>query len=244
MTAKDKKRLAMLRGGPDANLEYLKDYYGLDWPLSDANADVFDAFLRPSHSRQKHRKGMVSRIDIEGFMALNDLLPRKWAAAQMGMTTESLGEILKKIDTIGMLRSRYEVGNEFVADSLRDDLVRHLPGIRFLVFSNHTDFCRRLHAEASKTLKVQIEPLFCATSDFLQEDPRRFAAHFDCITLQPLSTYHSLWLNFHKPLNLPPDRCSKLYYAKNKGTLSPFLLNQGAGDSKNLLKYRQSRVSA
>ncbi len=244
MTAKEMKRLAMLRDGPNVNLEYLKDYYGLPWPLSREGATAFNSFARASHSHGKPGEDAISRISIESFMTLNDLLPRKWAAAQMGMTTESLAAVLARINTVGMLNSQYEVGGEFIADSLPDGLVRHLPGVRFRVFSDHTDFCRRLHDDIRKTLDVKVEPLFCATSEGLHEDPLRFAAHFDCITLRPLSTYHSLWLNFRKPLNLPPDRCSKQFYAKNRKKLLPVLLNKGEGDSKSLLKYRQSRASA
>ena len=244
MTAKEIKRFEMLRNGPNANLDYIKTYYGLSWPLSRANAGAFDAFLRTSRRGRKPQGKLISRIDIEGFMVLNDLSPMKWAAARMGMSGGSLEEVLKKIDSIGMLPSRYEVGDGFIADSLQNDLVRHLPGIRFRVFNDNTDFCRRLHAELQKTLSVTVEPLICATSSALGEAPVRFAYDFDCITLKPLSLYHALWLNFHKPLNLPPDRCSKQYFAKNKGMLSPFLLNPGEGSAETLQEYRRSKVSA
>lgn len=244
MTPEDKERLEMLRDGPNATLRYIKDYYGLDWPLSKNSQAAFYSYQRTPNNRSKSLKGRISRYEIEGFMALNDLFPKKWAAARMGMAAESLDAVLDNIGKIGMLRSRYEIGTEFIAESLQDDLVRHLSGIRFLVFSDHTDFCQSLHADIRKILRVKVTPLFCSTSDRLQEYPRRFAAHFDCITLQPLSTNHSLWLNFHKPLNLPPDRCSKLFYAENMDSLKPDLLSPGEGDSKNLLKYCQSRVSA
>lgn len=244
MNPKEKKRFAMLSAGHGADLDYIRTYYGLSWPLSGANAGAFEAFLRTSPKARKPQRKLISRIDIEGFMVLNDLSPMKWAAAQMGMSARSLAEVFKKIDGIGMLPSRYDVGDGFIADTMQNDLVRHLPGIRFRVFNDHTDFCRRLHAELQKTLSVTVEPLLCATSSALGEAPVRFASHFDCITLEPLSLYHSLWLNFRKPLNLPPDRCSKQYYAKNKGALSPFLLNPGEGSAATLREYGRSRVSA
>ena len=87
--------------------------------------------------------------------------------------------------------------------------------MRFRTFADHNAFCERLHAEIGKA-GVDVEPLFCATSTKLDEYPRRFAMHFDCLTLEPLSTKHAVWLDFRKPLNLPPDRCSKLLYAEDR----------------------------
>ena len=46
--------------------------------------------------------------------------------------------------------------------------------------------------------------------------PRQFASDFDCVTLAPVSGKHQIWLDFHKPLDLPPDRCSKLFYVENR----------------------------
>ncbi len=244
MTAKEKKRFAMLSAGPGADLDYISDYYGLSWPLSGAYAGAFESFMRTAPKGRKPQGKLISRIDIEAFMVLNDLSPMKWAAARMGISAGSLGEVLKKIHNIGMLPSRYDVGDGFIADSMQDDLIRHLPGIRFRVFNDNTDFCRRLHAELQKTLSVTVEPLICATSGALGEAPVRFAYDFDCITLKPLSLHHALWLNFHKPLNLPPDRCSRQYFAKNKGMLSAFLLNPGEGSAETLQEYRRSKVSA
>ncbi len=89
---------------------------------------------------------------------------------------------------------------------------------------------------------MEVERLFCATSDRLQEYPRRFAAHFDCLTLELLSTKHSVWLDFRKPLNLPPDRCSKLVYLENRDMLKPF--SAGTGEPDNLSEYERFVESA
>jgi hypothetical protein len=79
--------------------------------------------------------------------------------------------------------------------------------MRFRTFGDHNAYCERLHAELRKA-GIQIEQkeqLFCATSTKLEEYPRRFAMHFDCLTFEPLSTKHSVWLDFRKPLSTGVD---------------------------------------
>ncbi len=144
---------------------------------------------------------------------------------------------MKRLEDFGMQASRYWLGTEFVAKSLSEDLTRHVPGLRFRTFSDHNAFCERLHGELQNAIGLQVEPLFCATSDRLQEYPRWFAAHFDCLTLEPLSTKHSAWLDFRKPLYLPPDRCSKLVYVENRRVLSDF--SAGTGEPDNLTEYER-----
>lgn len=163
-------------------------------------------------------------------------------AARLGMTPPSLNQLLPGLEVVGMLRGRYEVGAEFVGESLSEDLIRNLPGLRSRTFADHDDFCERLHDELRKEMHVPIDPLFCKTSERMDEHPRRFARHFDCITLEPLSTKHSLWLDFRKPLTFPPDRCSKLFYAENREALLPFAA--GRGDPDDLEQYEQFLMSS
>ena len=115
---------------------------------------------------------------------------------------------------------RYNVYLGFISESLPDDLIRNLGSLRFRTFSDHNSFCERLHAEIDKSLELKVDPLFCTTSDRLEDYPKQFAINFDCITLEPVSGKHQMWLNFGKPLYLAPDRCSKLLYAENYEILS------------------------
>ena len=47
---------------------------------------------------------------------------------------------------------------------------------------------------------------------------------------------------FIKPLNLPPDRCSKLVYVENREVLKPF--SAGTGEPENLSEYERFLESA
>lgn len=242
MTTEQNQRLEMLRSGPCVTLDYVRDYYGLAWPLSASRANAFEGYARTLRRRVTCPDGHLSRYELEGFMSRDDVLTKKWMGARLGMSVDSLDTLLAKLDALGMQASRYLVDSEFVVESLSEDLTRHVPGLRFRLFGDHTAFCERLHVEMQKAIGLDVEPLFCTTSDRLQEYPRRFAAHFDCLTLEPLSTKHSAWLDFRKPLNLPPDRCSKLVYVENRDLLKPFIA--GTGEPDNLSEYERLVESA
>jgi hypothetical protein len=234
MTPEQRQRFEMLRSGPCVPLDYVRDYYGLEWPLQGPAASSFGTYVRTLPRRVNCPDGHLSRYELEGFMSRNDVLTKKWMGTRLGMSVGSLDTLLLKLDVFGMQASRYLVGSEFVAESLSEDLTRYVPGLRFRTFGNHTAFCERLHVELKKEIGLEVDRLFCATADRLGEH-RLFAAHFDCLTLEPLSTRHSAWLDFHKPLNLPQDRCSKLLYVENRDVLRPF--SAGSREPDNLGEY-------
>jgi hypothetical protein len=153
------------------------------------------------------------------------------------MDEASLAELLGKLDEFGMQPTRYVVGSEFVAEALSEDLTRYVPKLRFRTFGNHNSFCERLHVELQNAVGIKVTPLFCATSTRLGEYPRRYALYFDCLTLEPLSAGHSAWLDFRKPLNLGPDRCSRLFYVENRDALRTF--TAGRAEPDRLEMYEQ-----
>jgi hypothetical protein len=237
MTLEQERRLEMLRSGPCVPLGYIRDYYGLDWPLSGAAAAAFEQYRKTLRRREPCPADRLSRYELEGFMARAEAVTRKWMGARLGMDEASLDALLSRLEAFGMQRGRYEIGNAFVAESLPEDLARYVPGLRFRTFRDHTAFCERLHAELTNSVDLRIKGLFCATSERLREPRRRYAAYFDCLTLEPLSTEHSVWLDFQKPLNLPPDRCSKLFYVENREALRPS--SAGTAEPDNLDEYEQ-----
>jgi hypothetical protein len=222
MNGPERQRFDFLREGPCVPVEYVRDYYGLTWPLSVDLRQDFEAWRgrlrRPAHCGDE----AVSRYELESFMQQKDVETKKSMGARLGMTVDSLEQVLSHLSGLQMRRQRYDVYPDLVARSLSEDLVRNLPGLKFRVSSDHNAFCARLHSELQNELKIEVEPLFCATSDILQDDSRQYAREFDCITLAPLSGRHQIWLDFRKPLNLGFDRCSKLFYAENREALRPY----------------------
>lgn len=236
MNAQERQRFDFLRQGPCVPAEYVRDYYGLTWPLSDDLRSDFEAW-RLRLRRPVDCDHGASRYELETFMQQKGLEPKKWMGARLGMTVASLVDVLSHLSVLQMRRQRYDVYPELVAKSLSEDLVRNLPGFRFRVSSDHNSFCIRLHAELGTELGIKVQELFCATSDILQDDPRQFATEFDCITLAPLSGKHQIWLDFRKPNTLGFDRCSKLFYAENHDVLRPYCA--GTQEPDDLDEYVQ-----
>lgn len=222
MTPAQEECLEMLSRGPCVTSSYVRDYYGLTWPLSEDVRPDFEAWVKQLPRRPACPEGQVSRYELESFLLQKKLVSKKWMGACLGMQVSSLEALLTRLGDIGMRRQRYVVYEELISEALSEDLAPNLPRLRFRTFSDHNSFCKWLHSELHKILDINVQPLVCSTSVDIQEDPRQFASHFDCLTLEPLSGRHQLWLDFRKPLNLGPDRCSKLFYVENHDRLRPF----------------------
>ena len=222
MDEHEQQRFDFLRQGPCVPVQYVRDYYGLPWPLPGDLRPDFEAWQRRLPRRVNCGEGCVSRYEVETFMQQRNVVPKKWIGARLGMKVVSLDELLSRLQDIEMRPQQYVVYADLIAESLSEDVVPKLPGLKFRTFSDHNSFCQRLHADLEKVLGIKVQQLFCATADRLQDYPRQFASNFDCITLAPVSGKHQMWLDFRKPLNLGPDRCSKLFYAENRDALRPY----------------------
>ena len=242
MTEQEQQRFDMLRQGPCAPPDYLSGNYGISWPLPDDVRPDYEAWLSQLKRRYNCGESRISRYELESFMQQKGVVPKKWMGARLGMSAASLDELLARIKEIGMRPQRYVVYAELIAESLPEDIVPNLPGLKFRIFSDHNSFCTRLHADLDKVLGIKVQPLFCATSDRIQDYPKQFASNFDCITLEPLSGKHQMWLDFRKPLNLGPDRCSKLLYVENREAMRPFC--SGTQEPDDLEQYAQYLAGA
>jgi hypothetical protein len=222
MTALEQQYFDILRLGPCVPFQYVTDFCGLPWPLANDVRPDYEAWAGQLRRRHACVEGSISRYELESFLEKKNVVPKKWMGARLGMEVASLEELLARLNEIGMRQQRYVVYTELISEALSEDIVPNLPTLRFRTFSDHNSFCLRLHAELDKVLGIKVQPLFCATSDRIQDYPRQIASNFDCITLAPLSGKHQMWLDFRKPLNLGPDRCSKLFYVENRDVLRSY----------------------
>jgi hypothetical protein len=222
MNDQQQARFDALRLGPSVTGKYVQEYYGLTWPFSDDFREDFENWQRTRPKPSVLTEDSISRYELEKFMQQQSVIPKMWMGARLGMDVDSLKALLDGLKKIGMPAHRYNIYSDLVSDALSEDIVSHLPGLKFRTFSDQHSFCERLHCEISEALNTTVKPLFCATSTMLKEYPRLYASYFDCITLAPLSGTHQMWLDFKKPLNLRPDRCSKLFYAANRQDMKPF----------------------
>jgi len=210
--------------------DYLIQLNGITWPVDVQFDRDFASFL---NGRAKPcENGGIDRYRFELFLQSQKLLSRNYAAARLGMTPKSLDGLIPKLPELG-LSKKYKVYEGIYEASMSDDLVSMLPGLRFRTFGTHDFFCEFLHNQLRETLKIEINPLYCRTSERLGGQ-RMFASTWDNVLLEPLSVKHSVWLDFGKPLSLAPDRCSKLFYAEHHEEMKQYLAGKeeprGLGD--------------
>ncbi len=222
MTPEQERRLQQLITGI-AEEPYILEYYGLNWrsPESQLLRRAMERYLGNRASAAVIADDRVTRSALETFLHAHRLIPEPWMAAQLGLDVQSLRTILQRRIDLGLPRD-YILYDNLIDQNFEGDLVQSLPALRFRTFGSHSDFCRRLH-EALASRGIGINPKYCATSRELAENPPLYSHDIDCITLEALSVKHSLWLDFGKPLNLPPDRCSRLYFVQNRDRLRPFV---------------------
>ena len=237
MTPQEEQRFTFLRSGQCVPVEYVRQYYGLQWPFQGDLLHDYEAWVSRLRRREPCDGGAVARYELEAFIQQKQVVPKKWMGARLGMTVASLDLLLAHLRDIGLPPQRYIIYPELISEALSEDIVPNLRGLRFRTFSDHNSFCERLHAELAPILGAPIERLFCSTSDRLQDYPRQFANNFECITLAPVSGKHQMWLDFRKPLSLGPDRCSKLFYAENHDSLLPY--RAGRQEPNDLEVYQQ-----
>ncbi len=231
----ERARLAMLRDNGLVTPDYLPAFYGLQWPWTGEVGQDFSSWLGRSSHEDRWNEDRPSRYVIEKFLQDQRIEPKKWVACQLGMKETSLDSVFENLSRIGLRRHRYEVYPGLISTSFAKDLDAHLKRLKFRTFSDNNTYCEFLHTELGSELGVTVEPEFCATSTVLGDNPRWYARTFDCITLEPLSVRHQMFLDFGKPLYLRFDVCSKHFYATNRAILQPY--HAGSQEPADLAEY-------
>jgi hypothetical protein len=240
MKPEHEQRLAQLRE-EYVSFQFIGQYYGIS--LIEPKPNVMPEILEDCcnwavrHNLQPlggPDTWFFSRLVWERYLQAHDAKTYRWAAAQIGMTEDSLCKVLKKLPPTGLQNHSTRCG--LIVGDLKKDLLDFLPGMKHKFFRDYSVFCQKLHMCVEESLGVHVEPLYCATSVAIKEEPLRFAHDFDCITLMPLGLTHQVWLKLGKPLSLPPDRCSKLFYVRNSEQLRPLLITSREPD--DLEKYK------
>ena len=225
MIPDEEARFAALQGAwCPASL--IKELYGLDVQGEGRLKDYFHKRIQPEILREIPGKQgeiqEVHRYRFETLLQANRLMPRKWVAAKIGMTEDSLCLVMNRLQEEGLLFKHYIIP-ELIEKDFDNDLVLLFRELRFKTFGNYNSFCTTMHNLLNKRLGTKISPLYCVTSKALHEDSPDFAQVFDCISLQPVGMKYKVWLDFKKPMNLSPDYCSTLLYARERKTLDPFV---------------------
>ncbi len=105
MNAEESERLTFLSVGEKKGCvptQFIRDFYGLPWPLPDDLGRDFAAWQRQLRRRAKCKDGEVSRYELETFMQQKGVMPKKWMGARLGMTTKSMNDLLLGLDRLQM----------------------------------------------------------------------------------------------------------------------------------------------
>ena len=74
---------------------------------------------------------------------------------------------------------RYHASPDLLGRSLERQLLDQFGEYRFRTFTDHNDFCTRLHEKLSVKFALRIEPAYCATSQAVDRQPPQGEAQAD-----------------------------------------------------------------
>lgn len=178
--------------------------------------------LRPI---EVERPGKIDRYAFETYLQSAKLVPVKWAAATLGMTDSSLLNVLGEIANRGM-NPRGALGDDQLTneDRLVDEVVlrdfrKLFPALQYTYIADHNERCRVYHEVIKDDLDIDVEPLWCITSQAMGEEPRWYAHEYDAITLEPVGLRWQVWLDVGKPINLYPDVCATKTFIEHRDLL-------------------------
>lgn len=206
--------------------DFVTDLLGVNL-TPEADARLFGAFRSwssrfQSNTEVERARGQgleVHRHAFETFLAQNGLISWKWAAAYLGLTTDTMRTVVDRLDGNGVpVQLRSSVSDQLVRQREAALLFRAFPSLRSRNFSDHSRMCRALHEAIEADLGIHVEPVTCVTSAILDPEPD-IAAAFDAITFEPVGLRYQVWLETKKPVNLRPDVCSLKFYAQNEADL-------------------------
>ncbi|WP_437671984.1 hypothetical protein [Sorangium sp. So ce131] len=202
--------------------ELIDALYGLGAVPADDVMGRYRAWWRRLRGVIGEHEGRIDRFWLETFFQRNKLLPRKWAAARLGMTERSFEDVLGRLDLEGVV-TRTEVEPLSVLVNEPQIRIFHelFEATQMRIFTSHDDRCRRVHEAIRAAYDIEVEVLHDVTSQALGEAPLKIAYEFDAITGDPVSMAYEVWLDLKKPMSLRPDCCSLKLYVASRDELQP-----------------------
>lgn len=199
------------------------ELYGIQPSLIERVMRMFQGWSLKLNQFGGRYQGQTHRGLWEQFLAEQRIMPRKLAAARIGMTIESWNRV-----TPAMLKLLFAVPasldtEDFVPVDWIDRLSSYLSGPTPTLYSDHNAYCAHLHRLIKSRLGVTVEALYCETSGALRDDPMDYAYEWDVVTGNGVGIRHAVWLKTTKPLHLRPDVCGKRVYAAHPAMFQPYL---------------------
>jgi hypothetical protein len=204
--------------------ELIDALYGLGAVPSEEVMGRYRAWWRRLRGVVGEREDRIDRFLLETFFQRTKLLPRKWAAARLGMTARSFEDVLDRLDLEQVVaRTEIEPVSFLVHEGQIRDFHEFFEATRMRTFSSHGDRCRRVHEAIRIAYDIEVEVLYDVTSQTLGENPPKIAYEFDALTGDPVSMAYEVWLDLGKPMSLRPDCCSLRLYALEREEIQPMV---------------------
>lgn len=231
MNADERRRFEALKV-QTTSARLIEELLGVD-PCDSYLEGRFRSWMRQSvlWASEKFAAERVDRNAFELFLTHHRLLPFRYAAARLGMHSESLKPVLVKLDLRGdIFLDRDALKAEVIDETMVRDIYRNFSSLQAVMFSDHDEFCTYLHAAIETELRITVKPLRCTTAAIFGED--RFAWQYCAISREGLSTRYEVRLDLNnKPMRLRADVCSLLFYARHRDVLTPYLFGQAPEDA-------------
>lgn len=226
---------------PIWSFQQIKEWYGIDASASQSFLAQYRIWAETFREDQNAviMQGSLNRFYLELFLQHRGLVGVRAAAIQLGMDVDSLRATLNAAKNANLITDQEAVGafpnaHVYLA-SFISEFYSRFPALAKFTFSSYSSFCRRFHKEIKEVLNVPVKPALCVTSLKLQEDSTDFGRDLDAITEEPIGLGFKVWINTNKPIQLKPDYCSWLTYARFEGFLKDYA---DMGKDAEFEKYR------
>jgi len=151
----------------------------------------------------------------------------KTGAVQLGMTTDSLGKTVDGLISMGWIDvNDLTIPADLVDESLIRSIHTLFPSLNGVMFGDHSDFCRELHAAIRNEINVDVQTVLCSTSQAKGDNPVDIANSYCLISHEPMSIRNEIMMDFGKPISLPPDVCSRKFIEENRTELEQYTLTR------------------
>ena len=230
MTSDQERRFSLLQT-EWCDERFIHELYGIELGKEPKFLKHFQTWVEQRKAVAVRTDGAIHRYRFETFLQTLKLLTKKWGSLCLGMTVASLEELLKKLNATGLVFAYYPSTDPtaFVGEKIDHDILELFEEFRFRTFSDHNDFCRRLHQAIEEKYKLRVEAEFDTTCKYLFTDKNRwdYAHDWDAITLEPVSLQYQVWLDLGKPMNLRPDCVSAVFYVQEMERLKGYVAGTG-----------------
>lgn len=164
----------------------------------------------------------------EIFLQRRELVPITVAAAELAMSVNDFREVAERFKNSSGFSS---VGDPWANESdcivrkafLRD-FHKGFEATRRTTFGSYPSYIEKVHAQIASQLNYTPARTNDKTDIALEEIPCRPGYSIDCITGEPVGMGRDVFLDTGKPMQLRPDSCSWLTFAKYEHILRPKVL--------------------